>query len=69
MNMQTKQESCNGIVRLVDKSRKVLQYQVEGRISNEEGLDREMKMWITELGNTDLIIERDWLRSMKLVID
>lgn len=64
-----KKRPCGEIVQMADESRKTFRYQAESRISNEEKLDRKMKVWITELENIDLIIGQDWLQSMKPVID
>lgn len=58
MNIRTKRELYKEIVRLVDKTGKALRYQAEGR-----------KAWMMELKNTDLIIEWDWLKSIKPTID
>lgn len=56
-------------MQLVDEIRKVFCYQAEGKIINKKDLEILMKIWITELDNTDLIIRKDWLRNMKSTID
>lgn len=59
MEIQTKRDPCEDIVRLADGTRKALRYQAEGKLTNEKDLGQPIKVWITELGRRDMIIERD----------
>lgn len=46
-------------MRLADEIRKILQYQTKRKLINEQEIERQMKIWITELEKQDVIIRRN----------
>lgn len=54
---------------MTDERIKKLTHKAKGKLINQRGVGRRMEMWIIDFGEREVIIRRDWLRSMKSMIN
>lgn len=54
---------------MTDRIKRILRYHIKEKLTNEKEIGQKMDIWIIELEKKNIVIGRDWLRSIKPIIN